>query len=257
MLIMRAQLTATSVRRALLLTCVLEITALPCAHTLGAQANPDPGVPTSVRALSDGRKEGAAQPQRRRSPSRGRSARRTPVRTARAAVPMGPAWTSPKSAPELAGDLGGILHSRTFGGQWGVIVVSVTRGDTLYSEQPDLLLKPASTMKLMTTALALERFGPDHTFDTDVLRAGPVSGGVLDGNLYLRGGGDPTLSLRFWQGESPTDALAGQVASAGIRRVKGDVVADESAFDAERIPFGWKSSYLMSAYAAPISALSL
>jgi D-alanyl-D-alanine carboxypeptidase/D-alanyl-D-alanine-endopeptidase (penicillin-binding protein 4) len=149
------------------------------------------------------------------------------------------------------------LHSFTRGGEWGVLVMSVTRGDTLYSEQPDLLLKPASTMKLMTTALALERFGPEHTFDTDVLRGGPVNGGVLDGNLYLRGGGDPTLSLRFWQGESPMDALARQVVSAGIRRVNGDVVADESAFDAERIPFGWKSSYLMSAYAAPISALSL
>jgi D-alanyl-D-alanine carboxypeptidase/D-alanyl-D-alanine-endopeptidase (penicillin-binding protein 4) len=157
----------------------------------------------------------------------------------------------------LATDLGSILHARTRGGDWGVIVVSVTRGDTLYSEQPDLLLKPASTMKLLTTAVALEKLGPEHTFETAVLRDHPVNAGVLDGNLYLRGGGDPTLSLRFWQGESPMDALARQVAEAGIRRIRGDIVADESAFDSERIPSGWKNSYLMSSYAAPVSALSL
>jgi D-alanyl-D-alanine carboxypeptidase/D-alanyl-D-alanine-endopeptidase (penicillin-binding protein 4) len=135
--------------------------------------------------------------------------------------------------------------------------MSVTRGDTLFSSNADIPLKPASIMKMMTTGLALERFGPDHTFQTQVLRDGSVNGGMLDGNLYLRGGGDPTLSLRFWKGESPTDALARQIAAAGIKQVRGAVVADESAFDAERIPHGWKSSYLMSAYAAPVSALSL
>ena len=136
-------------------------------------------------------------------------------------------------------------------------MTSVTRGDTLFGANPDLLLKPASIMKMMTTGLALERFGPDHTFETVVLRDRPVNGGVVDGNLYLRGGGDPTLSLRFWQGESPMDALARQVAASGIRHVRGGIVADESAFETERIPRGWKTSYLMSAYAAPVSALSL
>jgi serine-type D-Ala-D-Ala carboxypeptidase/endopeptidase (penicillin-binding protein 4) len=154
-------------------------------------------------------------------------------------------------------DLGSILGSHTRSGTWGVVVTSVTRGDTLFSQNPDVLLKPASIMKMMTTGIALERFGPDHTFRTETLRDRPVADGVLDGNLYLRGGGDPTLSLRFWQGESPMDALARRVAAAGIKRVRGDIVADESAFDAERIPEGWKNSYLMSAYAAPVSALSL
>ena len=143
------------------------------------------------------------------------------------------------------------------GGTWGVIVVSVTRGDTLFSQNADVLLKPASIMKMMTTGLALERFGQNHTFSTVVLRDAAVNDGVLEGNLYLRGGGDPTLSLRFWQGGSPMDALAKQIVAAGIRTVRGAIVADESAFDSERIPHGWKSTYLMSAYAAPVSALSL
>jgi len=148
------------------------------------------------------------------------------------------------------------LNGHTRGGAWGVLVMSVTRGDTLFSEQPDLLLKPASTMKLMTTAVALEKLGPDHTFETKVLTDRGANNGEV-GNLYLKGGGDPTLSLRFWQGESPMDALARQIVAAGVRHVRGDIVGDESAFDSQRIPVGWKTSYLMSAYAAPVSALSL
>jgi serine-type D-Ala-D-Ala carboxypeptidase/endopeptidase (penicillin-binding protein 4) len=219
-----------------------------------AQAASDGNVSPSVRAA-----EGAAAPasaQQRRSPSR-RRARRTPVRTARVAAPVGPSWTSPRSADALAVDLASVLGAHTRGGTWGVAVVSVTRGDTLFSMQPDVPVKPASIMKLMTTALSLERRGPEHTFSTEVFADRGTNGGVVDGNLYLRGGADPTLSLRFWQGESPMDALARQVVGAGIRRVRGDIVADESAFEVERIPAGWKSSYLMSAYAAPVSALSL
>ena len=53
------------------------------------------------------------------------------------------------------------------------------------------------------------------------------------------------------------DVLAKQVAAAGIKRVRGDIIADEGAFAVERIPHGWKTTYLMSAYAAPVSALSL
>ena len=150
-----------------------------------------------------------------------------------------------------------MLGAHTRSGRWGVIVTSVTRGDTLYSMNADVLLKPASIMKMMTTGLALERLGPDYTIATRVLRDGRTNGDILDGNLYLKGAGDPTLSLRFWQGESPMDALTRQIVAAGVRRVRGDIVADESAFETERIPVGWKSTYLMSAYAAPVSALSL
>lgn len=137
------------------------------------------------------------------------------------------------------------------------MVTSVTRGDTLFAVNPDVLLKPASIMKMMTTGLALERLGPDHTFETEALHDGSMENGVLRGNLYLRGGGDPSLSLRFWKNESPMDLLARRIAERGIRHVRGAVVADESAFELERIPEGWKTTYLGSAYAAPVSALSL
>lgn len=152
-----------------------------------------------------------------------------------------------------------MLASRTRGGKWGALVVSLTRGDTLFSESPDALMQPASTMKLMTTALALDRFGPDHRFTTDVLRDGGVSNGVLQGNLYLRGGGDPGLSTRFLRDSEspPMDSLAFLAYATGIRRVSGDIVADASAFDAQKIPDGWQRRYLHASYAAPVSALSL
>ncbi|MDE3053584.1 MAG: D-alanyl-D-alanine carboxypeptidase/D-alanyl-D-alanine-endopeptidase, partial [Gemmatimonadota bacterium] len=156
-------------------------------------------------------------------------------------------------------DLNSILSSRVRGGHWGAIVVSLTRGDTLFTRDADDLMQPASTLKLFTTGLALDRFGPTYQIGTDVLRDAPVdANGTLHGNLYLRGGGDPSLSTRFlgWA-QSPMDRLAQEIAAAGIKRVAGDLVADASAFTDKPIPDGWKRRYLSAAYAAPVSALSL
>ena len=146
-------------------------------------------------------------------------------------------------------------------GTWGGIVVSLSRGDTIWSTSPDEKLMPASTMKLFTSALSLDKFGPEHHFTTDVLREGPVGpDGTLKGNLILRGGGDPAFSNKFLRGAdygAPIDSLARQIASAGIKRVTGDIVGDASAFDSKTIPDGWRTRYLGAGYAARVSALSL
>jgi len=140
------------------------------------------------------------------------------------------------------------------------MIVSVTRGDTLFSMNPGSLMVPASTMKLFTAALAFDAFGPEHQFATTVLRDGSVGAdGTLNGNLVLRGGGDPGLSTRFYRApaEGPMATLARMVAASGIKRVTGDVIADASAFESKRVPDGWLSRYLESGYAARVSALSL
>ena len=140
------------------------------------------------------------------------------------------------------------------------MVVSLTRGDTLWHLHPGESLMPASTMKLFTSALALEKFGPTYQFRTDVLRDGALTpDGTLNGNLILRGDGDPPLSPRLLGGspDDPMMRLAREVAAAGITRVTGDIVADGSAFEDRRIPEGWKKKYLSAAYAARVSALSL
>jgi D-alanyl-D-alanine carboxypeptidase/D-alanyl-D-alanine-endopeptidase (penicillin-binding protein 4) len=178
--------------------------------------------------------------------------------TAKKAFAASNAWSVSTSAGGLSNAVGAMLASHTRSGEWGAIIVSLTRGDTLFEQNPDAMVQPASTMKMYTSAVALDRFGPDYTFRTPVLRDGAIGlDGTLAGNLYLRGMGDPSMSSRFWHDESPMDELAKQVVAAGIKRVHGDIVGDASAFDEKLVPDGWKTSYLGAAYAARVSALSL
>ena len=185
---------------------------------------------------------------------------RASTRSARAPLVPVLRYTTPRGADALASDLGVLLNGRTKSGDWGAMVISITRGDTLFAHNADTRLLPASTMKLFTSAIALERLGPDHAFSTDVLRDGGIdAAGTLTGNLVLRGDGDPSLSTRFVRGgpEASMTLLAQFTAGAGIRRVTGDLIADASAFESRRIPEGWLSRYAGAAYAAPFSALSL
>ena len=168
-------------------------------------------------------------------------------------------YTKPESTDGLAADLATILGRAQKGAKWGVVVVSLSKGDTLYGSGADERLLPASTMKLFTSAVALERFGASGHFETEVLRAGAVgTDGVLRGDLILRGAGDPTLAGKVSDssGLSPMAALARQVAAAGITRVSGSVLGDASAFGDGRVPDGWRKRYLHASYAARVSALS-
>jgi D-alanyl-D-alanine carboxypeptidase/D-alanyl-D-alanine-endopeptidase (penicillin-binding protein 4) len=139
------------------------------------------------------------------------------------------------------------------------MVVSLTRGDTLFAQNAGEMMQPASTMKLFSTAVALDRFGPEHRFSTDVLRDGALGAdGTVNGNIFLRADGDPSMSARFYKDPNlPMATLARSVAAAGVKHVKGDLVYDASAFDDQKIPDGWKTTYLGAAYAARVSALSL
>ena len=161
--------------------------------------------------------------------------------------------------PALVSDVSGMLARRVRSGKFGVMIVSLTRGDTLFAQNAGAMMQPASTMKLFSTAVALDRFGPEHTFSTDVLHDGAVApDGTVQGNLYLRSDGDPAMSSRFFRDANlPMATLARAVAATGIKKVTGDLLYDASAFDDQRIPDGWKTTYLGSAYAARVSALSL
>ena len=88
---------------------------------------------------------------------------------------------------QLASTLSTAIGSTGRSGTWGVLVVSLTNGDTLFGFNPDRQLLPASTMKLFTSALALDQFGPSGRFETKVLRSGTLrTDGTLDGDLVLR-----------------------------------------------------------------------
>ena len=200
-----------------------------------------------------------------RAPTRSKTRSGTGAKTSRTSAtrrPPPPAlrYTAPTSASALTADIGTFLNARVRSGNWGAMIVSVTRGDTLFSANPGDLMLPASTMKLFTSALAFDTFGPDHQFTTTVLRDGAVGAdGTLAGNLVLRGGGDPGLSTRYYKApaEGPMASLARMVAASGIKRVTGDLIADASAFESKRVPDGWLARYLESGYAARVSALSM
>jgi D-alanyl-D-alanine carboxypeptidase/D-alanyl-D-alanine-endopeptidase (penicillin-binding protein 4) len=208
----------------------------------------DSSIAAPKKSTKSTRKAARRSASRKSSVSRGEIAAKRPVL----------AWTSPRGVESLSADLGAALSQHTRSGQWGVMVVSLSRGDTLFQSRPDAMMQPASTMKMYTSVLALERFGPDHQFRTSVLRDGQLGAdGVLEGNLYLRGAGDPSLTSRFWGTTNPMDSLAQLVAAAGVHRIHGDIVGDASAFDGQLIPEGWLTRYLGAAYAARVSALSL
>lgn len=117
------------------------------------------------------------------------------------------------------------------------VVVRDTRGRRVADVRGSRLRPLGSTTKLFTAAAALQR---RLVLTTDVLAAGPIASGVLDGDLVLRGGGDPSLGSQAFaqaQGTAPgTDgaALAERLVNLGLREVRGSVVGDESRFDAQR-----------------------
>jgi len=121
-------------------------------------------------------------------------------------------------------------------------------------------LVPASNMKLLTAAAALEVLGPDHRFETKLV--GNRAGSSIIGNLWLVGGGDPVLSTRAYPATqkystlSPTflDALADEIAASGVTIVSGSVVGDESRYDTERYVPTWGDG-IRAIEAGPLSAL--
>lgn len=152
------------------------------------------------------------------------------------------------------------MVGRIRSGQFGVMAVSLTRGDTLFQHNAGTPLMPASTMKMLTSAAAFERLGPHYQFSTDVLYDGTLGAdGTLTGNVYLRGDGDPSLSGRYMPGgpAAPMNFLADQLVARGVKRVTGEVIGDATAFDDQKIPEGWLTRYLQAGYAARVSGLSL
>jgi D-alanyl-D-alanine carboxypeptidase/D-alanyl-D-alanine-endopeptidase (penicillin-binding protein 4) len=132
-----------------------------------------------------------------------------------------------------------------------VLAVDLATGSVVYAHRATTALLPASNEKLVVTYAALEALGPSFRVQTSVLgegRLGPA--GVWTGNLVLKGGGDPTLD------QAGLDGLARSLRAAGVRRVTGSLVADESWFDARRSGPGWKAGFVPHESQA-LSALSI
>ena len=132
-----------------------------------------------------------------------------------------------------------------------LMVRDARTGTTLYQHNPRTRLVPASNLKLLTTAAAMDVLGPHYRFATQLLSNGIRQGDRLTGNLYLRGLGDPSIQFADYQ------ALAAQLASQGVRQVQGDLVFDDTWFDAERLGVDWSHDDETTYYGAQISALTV
>jgi len=141
--------------------------------------------------------------------------------------------------------------------EWGVLVVSLDRGDTLVARNAHTALTPASNMKVLTSAAALHHLGADYRYTTWVLADGPVVDGVVEGDLILYGTGDPGIADRFFESRATVfEQLAADLRATGIREVRGRVVGDGSRFAGELRSASWEPEDVNEWFAAPSGALS-
>lgn len=136
--------------------------------------------------------------------------------------------------------------------QIGVAVVDLASGQSVYAKNPDLPLNPASNAKLLTSAAALHLLGPEHRYSTRVWADHEmVVDGVVQGNVYLQGSGDPSLVT----GEMYE--LAGLLRSSGITKIKGKIVVDATRYDKDGWPPGFEQKDEFASHRAPFGAMAV
>lgn len=144
-----------------------------------------------------------------------------------------------------------MADSRMQAASSSITVRKASTGEVVYQKEGDKGITPASTLKILTAAAALETLGENYRFTTDVLTNGKVTNGTLNGNLYLRGTGDPTLLKRDFED------FASKLSALGIKRISGNLVGDDTWFDTIRLSPGIDRNDESYYYAAQISALTV
>ncbi len=144
--------------------------------------------------------------------------------------------------------------------------VTVEADDRVIKEvDPTVPLVPASNQKLLATYAALIQFGPDYRFTTTVRADGVITDGVLEGDLYFVGGGDPFLSTDSWRSQyeetsgryhTRLEDLADAIVASGITQVTGSLLGDESLFDDVRVG-PWAQRLIDQRQSGPLSALTV
>ena len=140
-------------------------------------------------------------------------------------------------------------------------------GHPVYARHSSQALIPASTMKLVVATVALARMGPDTRYRTVVRSAAPPEAGVVNGDVWLVGSGDPLLATADFAARAgwmeqprpytPMESLADAIVAAGVRHVTGRVVGDESRYDTQRYLPSWKPEFATTPEVGPQSALTV
>ncbi|MEO5632362.1 D-alanyl-D-alanine carboxypeptidase/D-alanyl-D-alanine-endopeptidase [Gaiella sp.] len=133
-------------------------------------------------------------------------------------------------------------------GKTAALAIDMSNGETIYAHNSDVPLAPASNEKIPVSFAALTRLGTGYRFHTEVYGVGRRAGSAWDGDLVLKGFGDPTLA------SADIDRLAATIRGRGIRSVTGRILGDETFYDSRRAVAGWKSTFLLRE-TPPLSAL--
>lgn len=176
--------------------------------------------------------------------------------TACSTIPVGYEKISPD---ELTNKIDSIFMDTLFThAHWGVLIESLSSGQTIYRRNAERMFMPASNEKIPTAAAALTKLGPEFKFKTMLGHTGTILDSTLYGNLIIIGDGDPTLSDRIY--EKPTTVFelwADSLLALGIKSIDGDIIGDDNKFDDEHLGYGWPLGGLAYWYSAEIGALQL
>jgi serine-type D-Ala-D-Ala carboxypeptidase/endopeptidase (penicillin-binding protein 4) len=171
-----------------------------------------------------------------------------------------PSTNAPRTLAELRSRIEQIAHQPALEpGFFAVKIVSLDTGSVIYEQDAHKFVRPASNMKLYTVAAAFDRLTPDYHFITSVYAKEKPEDGKVKGDLVIYGRGDPSIAAHFNNGDyfKGINDLADRVVAAGVKRIKGDLVGDESYFNGAPLGSGWEWDDLTWSYGAQVSALSI
>lgn len=184
----------------------------------------------------------------------------SPIATTTNARATQPARNAPATLADLRSRIEEIVKQPALDpGFFAVKIVSLDSGQVIFEQDANKFVRPASNMKLYTVATAFDRLTPDFHFMTSVYAKEKPDDGKVKGDLIIYGRGDPSIAARFNDGDyfKGINDLADRIVAAGVKRIKGDLVGDESYFNGAPLGSGWEWEDLTWSYGAQVSALSI
>ena len=234
--------------------------------TQTAQPTPTP-TPARTQSTTRATPTPTPTPAARQTPTPSATPAQTPTPGAQQIPTPTPTPTptvAPRTLEELRARVREIVARPEFAASnLAIKVASLDTGRVMLEENADKWMQPASNMKLYTVAAALDRLGPDYRFITSVYAPSRAdASGTIRGDLVVYGRGDPSYATRFNAANDTDyyraiDDLATRITAAGVRRVEGDLVGDESYFTGGPLPTGWEWDDLQWWYGAEVSALTV
>jgi D-alanyl-D-alanine carboxypeptidase/D-alanyl-D-alanine-endopeptidase (penicillin-binding protein 4) len=144
---------------------------------------------------------------------------------------------------------------------WALYAKYADNNEVIISLNPNMSVAPASGLKVFTSSLALDVLGSDYKFETKLFYDGEISNGILNGNIYIVGGGDPTLGSSLVKGSLSMDELftkwKNKITEKGITKINGNIIADDLMFDEKSLPDQWNWIDIGNYYGASSPALTI